>query len=114
MTLLSDDVSSEEALIRSAVARLRAGIIGVVCGMFAGTGLLLATALLVVRGGRNVGQHLGLLRHYLPGYSVTWPGAIIGFLYGAAIGGAIGWLTAWIYNRVVELRDSNGDHKSAG
>jgi hypothetical protein len=114
MTLRSDEVTREEALIRSAVARLRAGVMGIVCGMFAGTGLLVATAWLVVRGGRNVGQHLSLLRHYLPGYSVTWTGAIIGFLYGAVVGGAIGWLTAWIYNRVVELRDSNDDRRFGG
>jgi hypothetical protein len=113
MTSQSDRITNEKALIRSAVARLRAGIMAIVCGMFAGTGLLVATAWLVVRGGQNVGQHLGLLRYYLPGYSVTWPGAIVGFLYGAVIGGVIGCLTAWIYNRVVELRLSNGGHGSA-
>lgn len=96
--------SREEALIRSAVARLRAGILAIVCGLLAGSGLFVATLWLVLRGGENVGQHLGLLRYYLPGYSVTWPGALLGFLYGVLCGGLAGGLVGWIYNRVVDLR----------
>ena len=94
----------EEALIHSAVARLRAGVMAIVCGMLSGVGLMVATVWLVIRGGPNVGEHLGLLGHYLPGYSVTWPGVCLGFVYGAAIGGAIGWVTAWIYNKVLNIR----------
>jgi len=98
---------SEEALIRAAVARLRAGILALVCALLAGSGLALATVWLLVRGGPNVGQHLALLRNYLPGYTVTWPGALLGFLYGALIGGLVGWTTAWIYNRLVDLREDS-------
>lgn len=75
-----------------------------VCGLLTGALLLLATAWLVIRGGDDVGQHLGLLSNYLPGYSVTWPGAVLGLLYGVLLGGAAGWVTAWIYNRIVALR----------
>lgn len=96
--------STEREMIATAIARLRAGIMAIVCGLFAGGGLLLATVWLVVRGGPNVGQHLVLLRAYLPGYTVTWTGAILGFFYGAVIGAVAGWLTAWIYNRIVDLR----------
>ena len=96
--------STEREIITTAIARLRAGIMAVVCGLLAGGGLLVATAWLVLRGGPTVGQHLVLLRNYLPGYSVTWPGALLGFVYGALLGGAAGWLTAWIYNRIVQLR----------
>ena len=94
----------EEALLRAAVARLRAGILAIVCGMLAGSGLLVATAWLVVRGGPNVGQHLELLRNYLPGYTVTWPGAFLGGFYGVLIGAAVGWATAWLYNWLVDVR----------
>lgn len=94
----------ERQLITIAIARLRAGVMAIVCGLLAGTGLLLATAWLVVRGGPVVGPHLSLLSNYFPGYSVTWPGAALGFLYGAILGGAVGWLTAWIYNRIVTIR----------
>lgn len=96
--------SREEVLIRAAVARLRAGILAIVCGLLGGAGLLVATLWLVIRGGPNVGLHLGLLRHYLPGYAVSWPGAFVGFFYGALIGGVVGWSMAWIYNWVAELR----------
>ena len=97
----SDD---DLARVRRAVARLRTGIFALVCGLVAGTGLWLATAWLVVRGGDPVGPHLGLLGIYYPGYTVTWAGAFVGlgygFLTGAAVGGAIGWL----YNRLVAWR----------
>jgi len=96
--------SSEREVIATAVARLRAGIMAISCGLLSGGGLLLATVWLLLRGGPNVGQHLVLLRNYLPGYSVTWPGAFLGFFYGALVGGSAGWLMAWIYNRIVALR----------
>ena len=94
----------ERALIESAVVRMRARIMAVVFGMLCGTGLFLATAWLVIQGGENVGQHLGLLGNYFPGYTVTWPGAFLGFFYGALSGGALGFALAWIYNRVVDRR----------
>ncbi len=104
--------ATERELISSAIARLQAGILAIVCGLLAGTGLLIATVWLVIRGGENVGQHLSLLANYLPGYSVTWGGALLGFLYGAALGAAVGWLTAWIYNRIVNLRRGTQPHRA--
>lgn len=95
----------DEAIIRRAVARLRAGIMAIVVGLFSGTGLLVATAWLLVRGGPQVGRHLKLLGNYFPGYSVTWPGAFIGFAWAFLMGAIAGWLTAWIYNVVAELRN---------
>jgi hypothetical protein len=97
--------SREEVILRRAVARLRAGVMAVTFGMTGGAGLFIATIWLVVRGGENVGQHLGLLSNYLPGYSVTWAGAILGLLYGLVIGGVIGAAIAWIYNMIVHARE---------
>ena len=96
----------ERELISKAIARLRAGVLAIVCGLMTGAMLLLATVWLILRGGDEVGPHLGLLSNYLPGYSVTWIGAALGFLYGLILGGAAGWLMAWIYNRIVSLRHS--------
>jgi hypothetical protein len=96
--------ADEEDLIHTAVARLRAGILAIVCGLLAGTGLFVATVWLVLRGGETVGPHLGLLRYYMPGYSVTWPGAFLGFFYGVVLGVVVGGLIGWIYNRVADLR----------
>lgn len=94
----------ERALIEKAVVRMRPRIMAVVFAMLGGTGLFLATAWLLVQDGANVGVHLGLLGHYFPGYAVTWPGALLGFFYGALSGGVLGYALAWIYNRVVDRR----------
>lgn len=99
--------SSEVELLEGAVARMRAGVMAVVFGLMSGVGLSLATVWLLVLGGPNVGQHLGLLRHYFPGYSVTWPGALVGLAYGLLAGGAIGWLLARLYNAVVRWRSGS-------
>lgn len=94
----------ERALIERAVVRMRARIMAVVFGMLGGTALFLATAWLLLRGGPMVGQHLGLLGHYFPGYTVTWPGAFLGFVYGALVGGLLGYAVAWVYNQLVDRR----------
>jgi hypothetical protein len=97
-------MASERALIRAAVVRMRARSMAIVFGMVGGTSILVATAWLLIRGGEQVGEHLSLLRHFFPGYSVTWPGALIGFFWGALAGAISGWALAWIYNQVVESR----------
>ncbi len=102
---MTDEATPEESrLIGEAVARLRAGIMAIVFGSLSGTGLLVATVWLLIRGGKNTGQHLGLLSNYFPGYTVSWGGALVGLLYGALLGALVGWATAWIYNRMVDLR----------
>jgi hypothetical protein len=100
----------EERLIESAIARMRAGIMALVFAMVGGTGLFLATAWLLVRGGTNVGQTLGLLGHYFPGYTVTWVGSLVGLVYGAAVGAIVGGSVAWIYNRIA----ARGEGRSRG
>jgi len=100
------DQEAEWALINHAVARLRASVMALVFSLTAGTGLFIATAWLVIRGGEQVGPTLGLLRHYLPGYSVTWPGAFVGFFYLMVIGGVTGWVVAFIYNQIVASRNN--------
>jgi hypothetical protein len=56
---------------------------------------------LVVRGGPDVGAHLGLLSVFLPGYAVTAIGSIVGFAYAFVIGYAMGWIAARVYNAFV-------------
>lgn len=76
---------------------------GLALGVMAGGGLGALTAGLVVRGGDNVGELLGRLAIFLPGYTVTWPGALVGTLYLLVIGYAIGRVVAGLYNRTVAL-----------
>ena len=94
----------ELVLVARTVARLRAGIVAVVTGLVAGSGLFLATLWLVVKGGPHVGQNLGLLRAYYPGYTVTWAGSLVGFFYGALTGAVLGWCVAWLYNLLASRR----------
>jgi len=99
---------TERRLVSEAVARLRSSILAVVGGLMAGTTLALATAWLVVIGGEQVGPHLGLLRFFFPGYSVTWPGVFVGFGYGVVVGAVVGSLTGVIYNAIVDWRERRG------
>jgi len=102
-------------LLAVAVARLRAGIMALVFAVFGGVGLFVATAWLLVRGGPNVGQHLGLLSNYFPGYSVSWQGSVLGLVYGALTGGVLGASLAWIYNRLAQWRAAReGSERKGG
>lgn len=94
----------EWEIVHHAVARLRARVMAAVFAMVGGTGLFVATVWLLVQGGPNVGQHLNLLGHYFPGYSVTWGGAVLGLFWGALAGGVLGWCVAWLYNRIADAR----------
>jgi hypothetical protein len=73
---------------------------GIAAGLVFGVGLLIATNLLVLKGGERVGWHLGMLRVYFPGYSVTFLGSLVGFVYAFVIGYGIGRTVVTIYNRL--------------
>jgi hypothetical protein len=90
--------------VRRAVLRLKAGILGLVFGLIFGIGLFSMTAILLVEEGPNTGYHLNLLGNYFIGYTVTWKGAFVGFLWAFGLGMMIGWSIGVIYNSVVTLR----------
>lgn len=89
----------EERELRHALARASEQGWGIAIGLLFGLGLLLATVVLVAKGGPHPGPHLSLLSVYFPGYRVTWVGAGIGFVYGFVAGYAMGRTIATIYNR---------------
>jgi hypothetical protein len=90
-----------ELELRRAVQRLNERAWGVAGALVFGLGLFLATNVLVLQGGDDVGAHLGLLRYYFPGYSVTFVGSLIGFVYAFVLGYALGRVVGWLYNRLV-------------
>jgi len=94
----------EERALRQTILRASEQGWGIAMGLLLGTGLFLATIILVLKGGPNPGPHLGLLRIYFPGYSVTWIGSFIGFVYAFVVGYAIGRTIATIYNRLIQNR----------
>ncbi len=85
------------------IARLDGAVLALVFGLIAGVGLFAMTAILVIEAGPDTGAHLKLLSNYFPGYSVTWRGAFIGFLWGFAAGGVVGWVVGYLYNFVASL-----------
>lgn len=101
---ISADEEVFEEKLHKAVIRLNGNVLGIVLGVVTGLVIFAATNFLVIKGGENVGQHLGLLGNFFYGYSVTFFGSIIGFLYGLLTGYIIGFLIGWIYNSVVHLK----------
>lgn len=93
----------DEELLQKAVVRLNEKLLGAVLGMMLGSGLFLATNFLVLKGGPNVGQHLGLLAQFFPGYSVTFVGSLVGFCYAFVAGFAAGAVLGAVYNRVARV-----------
>jgi hypothetical protein len=101
MTMSDELTPEEEQALRTVVFRANEQGWGIAMGLLLGLGLFLATLVLVVRGGPHPGAHLGLVRIYFPGYSVTWLGSFIGFVYAFVVGYAIGRTIATIYNRLI-------------
>jgi hypothetical protein len=75
--------------------------LGLSLGTMAGVFLCLATLILVLKGGENVGQNLQLLNQYFPGYRVTIFGSVLGLAYGFIVGFVCGWAGAFLRNAAV-------------
>jgi chromate transport protein ChrA len=86
------------------VIRLEAVVQGLVLGIMTGVVIMVATLVLVVRGGRVVGPHLALLAQFLPGYHVSVVGSFIGFAWGGLYGFVVGYLVSTLYNRIAMRR----------
>ena len=89
----------EDELLRKAVLRFNGRLVGLIFGLIAGIGLFVATNILVLKGGNQVGPHLILLAQFFPGYRVTFMGSIVGFVYAAVVGFVIGWVLGAVYNK---------------
>ena len=89
----------EERILMKTLARANEQGWGIAFGLLLALGLFFATSILVIKGGDHPGPHLSLLRVYFPGYSVTWLGSVIGFVYAFVVGYAIGRTIATLENR---------------
>lgn len=87
-----------DRIVYATFARLNARAWGIAFALLCGLSLLGATWLLVLKGGPVVGPHLSLLSNFLPGYSVSFFGGIIGFVYAFVIGYGLGRLIGSLYN----------------
>jgi hypothetical protein len=93
-----NDSTLTDAVLARAFARFDPVALGVAGGAVTGLLLFAATAVLLLKGGAEVGPTLTLLNQYFPGYSVTWPGALVGLGYGAGMGFVVGWVGAVAHN----------------
>ena len=94
-------MNEEGQNLNAAILRLNSRAWGIALGLLLGGGLFLATIVLVIKGGPDVGQHLSLLSVFFPGYRVTVLGSLIGFVYAFVLGYALGRLVGTVYNRLV-------------
>lgn len=99
-----------EADLGHRVTSIRVPEFAAAFGLLCGTALFLATLLLVLkhREGEPLGPRLNLLQQYLPAYSVSFPGSIIGGLYFLLFGALTFGCVALIYNRLVASRPLPG------
>jgi hypothetical protein len=77
---------------------------GVALGLLVATGLLISTNWLVVRGTADESVNAMLLSNYLPGYTVSPLGSLIGALELFTLTFVASWLFCRIYNGIVKAR----------
>ncbi len=94
-------VEANRRLIRTVFARMDAVAMATAMGVTFAVGLFLATAILLLKGaspGMPVGGNLTALGTFLPGYEVSWWGAVLGSLYALAIGSIAGFFLSVLWN----------------
>jgi hypothetical protein len=84
-------------------ARIDQVALGLAVGSFIGAVLFGATAILLLKGGQAVGRNLALLNQFIPGYSVSWSGSIVGLVGGFVGGFVLGWSVAFLRNLAVRM-----------
>ena len=92
-----DEISEliEGALVR-VFSKLNRRIFGVSLGIVAGLALTALTWFMLLKGAAS--PNLEVLSEYLPGYTVTPLGSIVGLGYGFTYGFFVGWLYALLRN----------------
>lgn len=98
--------------LRLPILRISGHALGLALGAVTASQLVLATLWLVLRGTADESVHAKLLSHYLPGYTVSVFGSLLGglelflFVYLFALAGGA------IYNAIV-FRGEGGEHSAA-
>ena len=90
--------------------KLNGKALGLSLGLLWGGTVFLATIILLVKAhfglhhesGAPIGPTLIKLGQFYIGYSMTWYGAIRGFIYGFINGYIGGVILAWVYNRFAD------------
>jgi hypothetical protein len=102
---MQEDNNAIEKMVLIELMRLNGVILGLTLGLLFGFGIFIATIILLIKGGEQVGPHLALLGQFFIGYQVTFAGSFIGFLYGLLLGFVIGYVIAGLYNWMASFRE---------
>jgi hypothetical protein len=89
----------DHEILSAVFAKMDVPAMAVAAGTLCSLLLFLATTILLIQAVPQdypVGPHLRDLSNYLPGYDVSWKGALVGAFYGF-IGGAIAGFAAAVY-----------------
>ncbi|MCR9104050.1 MAG: hypothetical protein NXI15_02055 [Gammaproteobacteria bacterium] len=102
--ILLSTTPTENPVLRPSIMRLHGMSLGLAIGAMAALGLFCSTAWLVIRGTAAESVHAALLANYIPGYSVSILGGLIGAieLFALVFLGCL--LLAAVYNKVVARR----------
>lgn len=73
---------------------------GIAVGLACGLTVAAATAIVLLRGTEPV-FNLWLLKAYFAGYTVSWGGVVVGFLWAFVVGFTAGWFVAFCRNFVL-------------
>jgi len=92
------EVPMPEDVLARAFSRIDRLALGMAIGLVAGTSIFAATVILILKGGKPLGPNLALLSQYIPAYSVSWKGSLIGGAGGFVGGFVIGWSIALLRN----------------
>lgn len=90
--------------IARSVLRLDGHAVGLALGTVAALGLVATTNWLVVRGTADESEHAALLAHYLPGYTVSTGGSLVGAVEVFAVAYVSCRLLAAVYNAIAGRR----------
>lgn len=91
----------DHEILSAVFAKMDVPAMTVAVGVLSAVILFLATAILLLQSVPEdypVGPHLSTLSYYLPGYEVSWFGALVGTFYGFLIGAIGGFATAAYWN----------------
>lgn len=98
---MTEPSRQDKAILAAVFAKMDVVAMGVAFGVIGAAVLFLGTAVLLVQTvpeGFPVGPHLSLLADYLPGFSVSWGGSVMGLIYGFVLGWVFGVLLAASWN----------------
>lgn len=100
---LSPKPADTDELIIQSLAKLDVIALGVSVGILFGLIIFLATNILILKGGDEIGPNLALLGQFFIGYEVTFIGSLSGFFWGFVTGYILGSLVALLRNFIVSV-----------